>query len=277
MTDTLPAASALGSADAAAFADARSLAARWDAQQTGYIRHRAERFATIARVVRHVAAGSAEPRILDLAGGTGSLALEVLAAVPGATAVVADKDPALLAIAADLALGEPRLEIAEVDLAHAGWADHPLIARGGFDAVVSSTALHWLQPAALVDVYRALPALVRPGGIVLDGDHLSYDAHQEGTLARIALADDREVQDAAFASGGVDTWDAWWQAVADTPRYADALARRDEVWGEELHVAPPKVTLGFHLEALRSAGFRETGTLWRYLDDVVLYAVRGTD
>jgi SAM-dependent methyltransferase len=275
MTDTATPAS--DAATDAALADARALAARWDAQQTGYIRHRAERFATIARVVRHVAAGVAEPRILDLAGGTGSLALEILAAIPGATAVVADKDPALLAIAADLALGEPRLEIAEVDLAHDGWADHPLIARGGFDAVVSSTALHWLQPAALVDAYRRLPALVRPGGIVLNGDHLAYDAHQEGTLARISLADDREVQDAAFAPGGVDTWDAWWQAVADTPRYADALARRDEVWGEELHVAPPKVTLGFHLEALRSAGFVETGTAWRYLDDVVLYAVRGTD
>ncbi len=44
--------------------------------------------------------------------------------------------------------------------------------------------------------------------------------------------------------------------------------------GANLHTPPPKVTAEFHLEALRTAGFRETGTVWRYLDDVVLCAVR---
>jgi trans-aconitate methyltransferase len=251
---------------------ARSLAARWDAQQTGYIRHRAERFDTIARVVAAVCADVAEPRILDLAGGTGALAMHVLERVPTARAVVADKDPALLAIAADLAADDPRLEIAEVDLAHPGWAEHPAIAGAPFDAVVSSTALHWLQPGDLVAVYSALPGLLRPAGIVLNGDHLSYSTHHEGTLAGIALADDAAMQAETFA-GDTDTWDEWWQAVADVPRYADALKRRAEVWGAELHEAPPKVTLGFHLESLRSAGFAETGTVWQYLDDHVVYGV----
>ncbi|KQP53905.1 trans-aconitate 2-methyltransferase [Agreia sp. Leaf283] len=254
---------------------ARSLAARWDAQQTGYIRHRAERFDTIARVVAAVCADVDEPRILDLAGGTGSLALQVLGHVPGARAVIADKDPALLAIAADLAEDDPRLETAEVDLARMDWAEHPAIAAAPFDAIVSSTALHWLQPGTLVDVYRALPGLLRPGGIVLNGDHLSYSSEHEGTLARIALADDAAMQAQTFA-GETDTWDEWWQAVADVPYYAEALHRRAEVWGSELHEAPPKVTLGFHLESLRSAGFVETGTVWQYLDDHVVYGVAAT-
>ncbi|OAN33742.1 hypothetical protein A4X17_15005 [Plantibacter sp. H53] len=258
--------------DATTLATARSLASRWDAQQTGYIRHRAERFDTIARVVAAICADSPAPRILDLAGGTGSLAEHVLAAVPNGRAVVADKDPALLAIAADLSAADPRLSIAEVDLADADWAAHPLIADGRFDAVVSSTALHWLRPADLVDVYRALPALIRPGGIVVNGDHLSYSAHHESTLADIARTDDEAMQQETF-SGDTDTWDGWWDAVAATPRYADALRRRDEVWGASLHEAPPKVTLGFHLETLRSAGFAETGTVWQYLDDYVLYGV----
>jgi SAM-dependent methyltransferase len=251
---------------------ARTLAARWDAQQTGYIRHRAERFDTIARVVAAVCSDVAEPRILDLAGGTGSLALHVLGHVPNARAVIADKDPALLAIASDLAAGDARLQTAEVDLAHAQWATHPAIAAAPFDAVVSSTALHWLQPGILADVYRALPDLMRPGGIVLNGDHLSYSARHESTLARVALADDAAMQQTTFA-GDTDTWDEWWQAVADEPRYAEALARRSEVWGAELHEAPPKVTLGFHLESLASAGFAETGTVWQYLDDHVVYGV----
>jgi SAM-dependent methyltransferase len=251
---------------------ARSLAARWDAQQTGYIRHRAERFDTIARVVAAVCADVAEPRILDLAGGTGSLALHVLGHVPGGHAVVADKDPALLAIAADLAADDPRLRTADVDLAHADWAEHPAIVAEPFDAIVSSTALHWLQPGTLADVYRTLPRLLRPGGIVLNGDHLSYSTRHEATLARIALADDAAMQATTFA-GDTDTWDEWWQAVADSHLYTDALQRRSEVWGAELHEAPPKVTLGFHLESLRSAGFAEVGTVWQYLDDYVVYGV----
>ncbi|WP_375385287.1 class I SAM-dependent methyltransferase [uncultured Microbacterium sp.] len=255
--------------------DARSLATRWDAQQTGYIRHRADRFDTIARVVTTIAAGTPEPRILDLAGGTGSLAIEVLSHLPHARAVVADKDPALLAIAADLGSADARLQTAEVDLAHNDWARHPLIAGVPFDAVVSSTALHWLQPATLVDVYRVLPDVLRPGGILLNGDHLAYSERQESVLARIAREDDDAMQRETFA-GGVDTWDEWWQAVADSGRYADALARRDAVWGADLHQAPPKVTLGFHLEALRSAGFVETGTVWQYLDDYVLYGITGS-
>jgi len=251
---------------------ARSLASRWDAQQTGYIRHRAERFDTIARVVAAVCVEIDEPRILDLAGGTGSLALHVLDHVPSARAVIADKDPALLAIAATLAEDDARLQTADVDLARTDWAEHPIIAAAPFDAIVSSTALHWLQPGTLVDVYRALPALLRPGGILLNGDHLSYSAHHESTLARIALADDAAMQAKTFA-GETDTWDEWWQAVADSRLYTDALQRRSEVWGVELHEAPPKVTLGFHLESLRSAGFVETGTVWQYLDDHVVYGV----
>lgn len=258
--------------DATTLATARSLASRWDAQQTGYIRHRAERFDTIARVVAAICADSPAPRILDLAGGTGSLAEHVLATVPNGQAVVADKDPALLAIAADLATADPRLSIAEVDLSLSDWITHPQIGDGPFDAVVSSTALHWLQPAELVEVYRALPALIRPGGIVLNGDHLLYGGHHEPTLAGIARADDEAMQQETF-SGDTDTWDDWWDAVAATPRYADALRRRDEVWGESIHQAPPKVTLGFHLETLRSAGFSETGTVWQYLDDHVLYGI----
>lgn len=214
-----------------------------------------------------------EPRILDLAGGTGSLAAAVLSEIPGARAIVADKDPALLAIAADIASADERLEIAEVDLARSDWHEHPVIARAPFDAVVSSTALHWLQPASLVNVYGRLAHIVNPGGIVLNGDHLSYSEHGESVLAAIAKTDDDTMQRETFARG-VDTWDQWWQAVTDTPRYTAALARRAEVWGHELHNAPPKVTLGFHLESLRSAGFTETGTVWQYLDDHVVYAVR---
>ncbi len=145
-----------------------------------------------------------------------SLAINVLARIPSGRAVIADKDPALLAIANDLAEADSRIKTAEVDLAQGDWTEHPLISAGRFDAVISSTALHWLQPGTLVDVYRRLPGLLYPGGIVLNGDHLSYSDRHESTLASIARDDDKAMQQETFI-GSTDTWDQWWQAVADTP------------------------------------------------------------
>lgn len=254
-------------------AEARTLIDRWDAQQTGYIRHRADRFATIARVTARLIAGQPRPRVLDLAGGPGSLGLAVLADLPEAQLVVADKDPALLALAADATADDPRVTLARVDLADRTWTGHPAIAAAPFDAVVSSTALHWLAPDVLVQVYFALAEIVRPGGIVLNGDHLAYDETAEPTLRAIAADDDEAVQRDA-AAAGIDTWEQWWDAVAAHPRYAAAMTERARVWGPELHQAPPKVTAGFHRETLRSAGFAEAGTVWQYLDDLVVYAIR---
>ena len=67
---------------------ARSLAARWNGQQTGYIRHRAERFDTIARVVaagssrrcgrQHLDALLVEPARLGAAHPRGECAVEEL-------------------------------------------------------------------------------------------------------------------------------------------------------------------------------------------------------
>lgn len=252
---------------------ARELERRWAAQQTGYIRHRAERFATIARVVSRVCVDVHRPRVLDLAGGTGSLAAAVLTEIPSARIVVVDKDPVLTAIAADLVPDRPGATVACLDLDDPGWVTDERVAGEPFDAVVSSTALHWLQPGVLARVYWELADLVRPGGIVLNGDHLLYDEVTEPTLRGVAAWDDQRVQAATFGSG-VDAWDTWWDAAEAVPHYADAVARRRLTWGDQPHTPTPKVSLGFHLEALRSAGFRETGTVWRYLDDIVLYAVR---
>lgn len=251
---------------------ALDLALRWDAQQTAYVRHRADRFATMARVVAGVCAEVTEPRVLDLAGGTGAVGVAVQQAVPGARVVLADKDPVLLAVAADRFAGDARWTVADVDLDDPTWTSHPALADGPFDAVVSSTALHWLTPDVLTNVYWAVATLVRPGGVLLNGDHFGYDEHAEPVLREIARGDDLAVQ-AAAAAAGVETWDEWWAAAQAVPGYAEAVRRRAQVWGDDLG-APPKVTVGFHLETLRSAGFRQTGTVWQYLDDHVVYGIR---
>ncbi|MFV0253976.1 MAG: class I SAM-dependent methyltransferase [Beutenbergiaceae bacterium] len=260
-------------AEQAERARAQDLLARWDAQQTGYIRHRSERFATMARLVAQVCTDVARPRILDLAGGPGSLGFAVTATVPDAQLVVADKDPVLRAIAENAAPRDREVLVLDADLDSDGWSEAEAIRRAPFDAVISSTALHWLRPDALVRLYFRLAQLVRPGGVFLNGDHLLYDQHHNPVLREVAKHDDQQVQQSAFA-GQVENWDQWWQLMSSLPEYADAMRQREIVWGGERHEPVPKVTLGFHIETLRSAGFQETGTAWQYLDDYVVYGIR---
>ena len=245
---------------------ARDLLARWDAQQTAYIKHRALRFETIAKTIAEIC--PARPRILDLACGPGSLTEAVLAANPDARIAGVDKDPVLLAIARDAFAGNENVEFVDVDLDEPDWNK----ALGGpFDAVMSSTALHWLHADVLSRLYFDLASMSAPGGVFLNGDHFLYDDIAQPVLRGLAKTDDAQTQTAAFESG-VDTWDAWWAAAESPAPYAEAAKERARRW--EGKAAAPKVTLGYHLQTLRSAGFREVGTVWQYLDDYVVCAIR---
>ncbi|MET0416763.1 MAG: hypothetical protein ABW022_12170 [Actinoplanes sp.] len=41
--------------------------------------------------------------------------------------------------------------------------------------MVSSTALHWLSTTQLLGVYQVAAALLPPGGLLLNADHLRFD------------------------------------------------------------------------------------------------------
>lgn len=250
------------------FAEARSLLERWDAQQTGFIRHRDLRFETIVTVIRSICQ-SKKTRVLDLACGPGSLIGLLLESIPDIEIVGVDKDPLLTAIAQDIFGDNERVKIMEVDLDSSSWLDE---IEGTFDAVVSTTALHWLEPDILARVYFEIADLVQPGGVFMNGDHLKYDAHSQSIFRAIAQQDDKEAQSASF-DHGVDNWDQWWVVAEAVPAYSDVVAKRKEIWANKNN-STPKVTLGFHLETLRSAGFSQTGTVWQYLDDYVLAAFR---
>ena len=48
---------------------------------------------------------------------------------------------------------------------------------GDFDAVISATALHWLSPEHLAELYRRLASVVCSGGVFLNADHVASDCH----------------------------------------------------------------------------------------------------
>lgn len=246
---------------------AQELLQRWDAQQTAFIKHRDQRFDIMVDTIRRLA--PAQPRILDLACGPGSLSQALLTGLENCQVVAVDKDPVLLKLAQEMLPAEGKATVLDIDLNNIDWQHSEL--QGPFDAIVSSTALHWLEPDSLSRLYFQLAQRLRPGGIFMNADHLYFDAHAQTTLHQLAKADDQANQDEAFGQG-VDDWDQWWALAESRRDYRDAVEERRRRWAND--TPPTKVTLGYHLETLRSAGFKETGTIWQYLDDYVICAIR---
>ena len=245
-----------------------SVLERWDAQQAAYIAQREQRFDVIVELVQRIAGPRA--RVLDLACGPGSLSARILDRLPDARVVGVDLDPALLRIARDeLGHHGERLSLVDADLTDDGWPDAVRDANGGeaFDAAVSTTALHWLLPHQLVRVYGQAARLLAPGGILCNGDHFRFDG-EHPTLRHVAEDHDRATQEAAFAAGA-PTWDAWWEEVRAAPGGAELVAERERRFaGRD---ATPPTTIGFHVAALRQAGFAEVAPIWQLLDDYVVF------
>jgi Methyltransferase domain len=91
----------------------------WDRQQEAFLPDREERFSSMLDAVEAVA--GPVPRVLDLAGGTGSLSLRVLRRFPQARTTLVDVDPVLLAIAR--ASLDERSVVARADLRTPDWVD----------------------------------------------------------------------------------------------------------------------------------------------------------
>ncbi|MDO3399905.1 class I SAM-dependent methyltransferase [Mycolicibacterium neoaurum] len=242
------------------------LIASWEDQQTAYIRHRAQRFEVILDAVSY-----ARPdvrTVLDIGAGLGSFSKRILARFPEARVHALDYDPALLQLARhNLAEHADRVTLIEADLRNPDWAGTVGVKP---DVVVSSTALHWLPAGKLVALYQMLAGLLEPGALFFNADHLS---HSLGTFFhKVGTIDDEHSQAEAF-SAGVPDWNDWWSRLRGTEGFADLVAERDRRFADD---APENLdtTAVLHTEALRVAGFAETGTVWQYFDDYVVYGVR---
>ena len=249
-------------------AAARHWVQRWDRQQESYVPAREERFAVVCDVVA-LSVGRPNPLVVDLGCGPGSLAVRVLDRLPAADVVAVDADPVLLGLGRAAYAGTPGLRFVAADLREPGWPDALALPRPA-DAVVSATALHWLTGAELSGVYAACSALLAPGGVLVDADHLAGGA---GTPRLRSLC-----EAVAVAAAGRLTPDRpedgqrWWAAVASAPELADLTAGREA--GPVAHSVPDLPSLDDHVRLLRAAGFAEVGTVWQQGDDRVLVALR---
>ena len=248
--------------------------ARWELQQQGYLPDREERFTALIDAVEE-ATGRPDPLVLDLGCGPGSLSVRLLDRMPAARVVAIDTDPVLLALGRTAYGDRDGLRFADVDLRSDGWTGALGLDRPA-DAAVSTTALHWLPPEALHVMYGRLATVLRPGGLLLDGDHLKDDATAVPTLARLGQALIEREEQRRFPGGLPESWTAWWDGIKADPALAVPVAEREQRRLSEDHHGSESVQLATHVDGLRAAGFAEIGTLWQRGENRILAGVLGS-
>lgn len=243
---------------------------RWDRQQEGYVPEREARFTAMLDVLGELLSGKFVA--LDLASGPGSISQRLLARFPEARTIAVDMDPVMLAIGqGSIGTVDGRLTWAQADLASSEWLR--VLGDARIDAVLSATALHWLEPEPLTRLYHELGRLLPAGGVFLNADHLAFGP-ETPTLERLSqrVLDD-QWSDSAFATRGIETAEQWWEAASNEPALAPLVRDREALLATKRR---PARTPDFeaHIAALREAGFSEVGSIWQLLSDRVLLAVR---
>ncbi len=239
----------------------------WDRQQEAYLPDREHRLATMLDAV-DAATDGAPPRLLDLAGGTGTITLRALARFPGAEATVLDQDPVLLAIAA-ASLGD-RARVVTADLSRPEWTAG--LPHRDHDAVLTATALHWLDAGRITELYAEIRDVLRPGGVFVNADHMPDDALPGFTKRLMARADARRT--ARWAAGAALSWSDWWAHAGTQESLRPLLAERELIYPSATHSAEWLPPASWHVEALRRAGFSEAGVLWRGGPDAAVIGIR---
>ncbi|MER7987830.1 class I SAM-dependent methyltransferase [Streptomyces noursei] len=244
---------------------------RWERQQRRYAIDREERFTVIADVVEYVTLGQCQPLVVDLGCGPGSLAARLAERLPRAEVVGVDMDPLLLELARTHHAEAARYVDAEIGAD--GWTDALALARP-LDAAVSTTALHYLPEPVLRRTYAQLAALLRPGGALVNGDHLPQSGAVPGALA--AHVGRRRAE--RLRDGDHEDWESWWAAVAAEPELAEPLAERrrrlSAPAGGAGGGADNGLSVSDHTALLRAAGFGHVVPVWQFGDSCVLVAIR---
>ncbi len=122
-------------------------------------------------MLRLVAATVAAPqRFLDLGCGDGVLSAAVIERYPGAAGTLVDfSEPMLLEARKRFGpeAGGPRL--VRADFSDKGW---PVHVKGPFDLVISGYAIHHQSDVIKRRIYAEVFALLRPGGLFINIDHV---------------------------------------------------------------------------------------------------------
>jgi SAM-dependent methyltransferase len=252
--------------------DWEALQRDWDAQQSTYLPDREERFTAMLDAVEAITGDA--PRILDLAGGTGSITRRALARFPAARSVVVDVDAALLAIAAGTFADDDRVTVVSADLATPAWLDALPSQGAAFDAVLTATALHWLPSERVAQVYAEAASVLAHPGLFANADHASDDGLPATSEVLSAYRDAQRSR--LMSDSGATDWDGWWERIRDVPELSAAVAARDARFAERGGSSHTESAMpaSWHVATLRASGYVEAGLVWRGFSDAVVVGTR---
>lgn len=257
---------------------------RWDWQQASYIPQREQRFEFMLDMLAAVCGD--DFTIIDLMCGPGAISKRVAARFPKARIIAIDLDPVLMEMGRQ-AVGDAggRISWHEGDFRDPSWWSS-IGFDGKVDAVLSTTAIHWLPAGGIVELYRQLAEIIRPGGLFLDGDQMEYEAAKP-TIRGISQA-----QRAAFRARagelGAESWEDWWLNLRKEPGVDELMAERDRRFS--WRGAQAEANIGavrsddtpvmrhthyeVHRAGLLDAGFSEVDVVWQQLSNRILAAIR---
>jgi SAM-dependent methyltransferase len=223
----------------------------WDQMQRKHNPFRDEQIEAILS-----GAGIAEDEmhtVLDLGCGPGILGRRIHSKRPHIEYYGVDGDPLMLA-AMQYLLPSPHMHPLLVDLRSHGWL---LQYQNNFDAVVSLTALHWLTKTQLEQLYRAMLAVLKPGGRLVIGDPYL----PESTSDR---KESLRLQERYRSSETGMTWDEFWAAFYDRyPINEIRAAYQDACFGGDLFQGSDDgYPISFYLNSLGKAGYIEPSVYW---------------
>lgn len=187
--------------------------------------------------------------IVDLGGGSGRLLERCLDRWPGVRAVLIDQSPPFLDLARNrLARIGDRVMFHESTLQ----AEWPAALPQRPDAIVSTSAIHHLEPAEKRDLYKRCATALAPGGVFVNGDEI------------------RDPDDTVYRAA-VEKWAAHMQVLAGSGQVsapmADALLkwceRNVERFGETRKSGDDcHETVAVQLGYFRNAGLTNVRTTW---------------
>jgi len=159
-----------------------------------------------------------------------------------------------------------RVHVLQSDLRDNSWAKGFTIP---FDAIVSATALHWLNMNQLGALYRQINQLLCPGGVFLNADHVGSDS----TKIQSYWEKCRDLKREDENDNPGNDWDSFWTDYTkalgvDVHNIRDRLFENRESGPEE------GLPLSWHLDKLSEAGFPVVECFWRCDCDAIYGGVK---
>ena len=147
-------------------------------------------------------------RVLDIGSGDGRLLALVKLARPDAAAVALDFSDTMLGRLRDRFDGDPHVRVVGHDLDRALPSD-----LGAFDAVVSSFAIHHVAHARKRSLYEEVHALLRPGGVFCNLEHVASPTPRLHQQFLACLDVEPEDEDPSNKLLDVETQLAWLRSI----------------------------------------------------------------